>query len=185
MVCSRCSTPISPLVRGDSRYCSSRCRLAAHRALPARELRDRARWIRRSATKVPLTIDGNAASSTDPSTWCDYDTAAASTVGAGLGFVLNGDGIVCVDLDHCLDGRGRPQPWVIDLLESMPETYVEVSPSGDGLHVWGFGTIGKGRRSGGIEVYGRGRYLTITNKRWRHSVASFANLDEWIGTLPI
>jgi len=65
----------------------------------------------------------------------------------------------------------------------MPTTYVEVSPSGDGLHVWGFATVDKGRRSGGVEVYGSGRYITITGKRWRGSVASFADLTDWLITL--
>lgn len=183
MTCARCLTPISPLSRGDSQFCSSRCRLAAHRSVPARELRDRARWIRRTKSKIPITAGGTSASSTDPSTWCDFFTAQASTHGAGLGFVLNGDGIVCVDIDHCLDGRGRPAAWAIDLLASIPSTYVEISPSGDGVHVWGFGNIPKGRRSNGVEIYGTGRYLTVTGNRWRHSVTAFANLDSWIDSL--
>lgn len=144
------------------------------------------RWIRWSATKVPLTADGRAASSTNPLTWCDYDTAAASTAGVGIGFVLSpADRIVCVDLDHCLDGRGRPKRWAEDLLADVPATYVEVSPSGDGLHVWGFGDIDKGRKSSGVEVYGSGRYLTVTGRRWRHSVSSFAELGDWVDSLPL
>lgn len=186
MVCARCSNPVSFLARGDSRFCSSRCRLAAHRALPPRELRDVDRWVRWSRTKVPLTAAGTAASSTDPSTWCDFDTAAASTVGAGFGFVLNAsDRIVCVDIDHCLTGKGRPQPWATDLLNSIPNTYVEVSPSGDGLHVWGFGDIVKGRKSAGVEVYGTGRYITVTGRRWRHAPSTFADLGDWIDTLDV
>lgn len=177
---------MSPLARGDSRYCSSRCRLAAHRALPARQLRDVPRWIRWSRTKVPLTAEGGAASSTDSSTWCDFDTAAASNVGVGVGFVLStADRIVCVDLDHCLDGKGRPKQWAADILASIPDTYVEVSPSGDGLHVWGLADVGKGRKCGGVEVYGSGRYLTVTSKRWRHSRSTLTEIGDWIDTLPL
>lgn len=177
---------MSFLARGDSRFCSSRCRVAAHRALPARQLRELPRWVRWSASKVPLTAEGGAASSTDPSTWCDYDTAIASSVGVGVGFVLSpADRIVCVDLDHCLDGKGRPVSWAADVLASVPDTYVEVSPSGDGLHVWGLADVGRGRRCEGIEVYGQGRYLTVTGRRWRHSRSTFAEIGGWIDSLDL
>lgn len=174
------------LRRGDARHCSTRCRVAAHRALPPEQLRIANRWVRYSTTKVPLTITGDNASSTNARTWCDFETAAASTVGAGLGFVLTDvDRIACVDVDHCLDGRGRLLSWAQEIFANVPDTYMEVSPSGDGLHVWGMADISKGRRSGGVEVYGSGRYITVTTRRWRKCVTTFADLNEWIGTLPI
>lgn len=183
MKCAGCSATLHPLRRGNTVYCSSRCRTAAHRSAPAETLRRLPRWVRRSADKIPLTTNGGAASSTRSSTWSTYEAAAASDIGAGLGFVLNGDGIACVDIDHCLDSRGHVAKWAADIVAAMPTTYVEVSPSGDGLHVWGFATVDKGRRSGGVEVYGSGRYITITGKRWRGSVASFADLTDWLITL--
>lgn len=149
-------------------------------------LRDIARWVRWSAEKVPKTIENCAASSTDPATWTDYASVAASNVGVGVGFVLSSDDrIVCVDLDGCLDSRGRLHAWAIPVLESVPATYVEVSPSGTGLHIWGFGDVTKGRRTKGIEVYGSGRYITVTGRRYRHSVGTFADLDDWLATLPM
>lgn len=186
MFCAQCSQPLPIVRRGDTVFCSSRCRVAAHRALPPEQLRIINRWVRYSAKKVPLTATGDNASSTNPSTWCDFDTAAASQIGAGFGFVLtNADRIACVDIDHCLDGRGRLKPWAQEILAGVPDTYMEVSPSGDGLHVWGMADITKGRRAGGVEVYGTGRYITVTARRWRKSVTTFADLNEWIGTLPI
>jgi primase-polymerase (primpol)-like protein len=166
--CFFCSTALSPLARADVRYCSGRCRIAAHRlkgVLPA-ELVALDRWIRYSPIKVPLTVRGRAASSTNPRTWSTYESAKDSTIGAGLGFVLNGDGVVCIDIDHCLEA-GRPTRWASDFLATLPDTYVEVSPSGDGLHVWGVADLGfTGRRikiaGGDLEVYGNLRYLTVT-----------------------
>jgi primase-polymerase (primpol)-like protein len=135
---------------------------------------------------MPLTTRNSAASSTDPSTWTDYESAALSSVGVGVGFVLSADDrIVCVDLDDCLDSRGRLLDWAQPLLDNLPATYVEVSPSGTGLHVWGFGDVIKGRCTKGIEVYGSGRYLTVTGKRWRHSVGTFAELNSWIDSLRV
>lgn len=125
-------------------------------------------------------MTGSAASSTNPTTWSSYRAACASTVGAGLGFVLDGDGIVCIDLDHCLIG-GRPTRAAEAFLSSLPDTFVEVSPSGDGLHVWGIGSVERGRRTKHaglwLEAYGTGRYMTVTGERFRNSPAILADLS--------
>ena len=169
--CSHCFSSLPVLARADARYCSNRCRVAAHRlarrelVLPF-ELTSRARWIRRTATKIPLQTDGRVASSTNPFTWTDYEDAASSTAGVGLGFVLNGDGVVCLDVDHCVTD-GVPDVWVRGLLRDVAGTYVELSPSGTGLHIWGLASLDFGGRvvsygPGSVEIYGSGRYLTVT-----------------------
>lgn len=162
------------------RFCSSRCRVAAHRAnrLPV-ELTSRDRWVRRSAKKVPLTVSGKAASSTDPSTWSSYSAAAKSTVGVGLGYVLHqADGVVALDLDRALVD-GRPVPWAQALLDDLPPTYVQVSQSGSGLHVFGRGSLPVGRviRDGRcIEAYSSGRYIAMTGVRFGDSPLTLAEL---------
>lgn len=152
-----------------ARYCSTRCRVTAHRAahrnpIPA-ELRDRNRWIRHTANKVPLTIDGRPASSTNPATWTTHAEAVKSTAGVGLGFVLNGDGLGCYDLDHCVtDGQLNQQAR--DFLETTPHFYAELSPSRTGLHIWHYATPAPGTRKTinglSVEHYTQGRYITIT-----------------------
>lgn len=104
----------------------------------------------------------------------------ASKVGVGPGFVLNGDGIVCIDLDHCLVD-GVLEPWAQAIIDMVPATYVEVSPSGDGLHVWGYGELERGRRirvdGGMVEAYATARYLTVTGVAWGQSVGTLGRLD--------
>ncbi len=179
--CVQCSKRLSALARSDARFCSDRCRVRWHRAGPSKSLRSIPRWVRYSAEKVPLTVAGSPASSTNPATWTDFESVSASSVGVGFGFVLSdSDRIVCVDIDHCLDSRGRALPWAAELLGSIPATYVEVSPSGTGVHVWGFGDVSKGSRSNGIEVYGTGRYITVTGRRWRNCGSRFAELSGWL-----
>lgn len=181
--CEHCGNPMPTLARSHARYCSNRCRTAACRArnpIPA-ELRSRPRWVRYSARKVPLRLDASPASSTDPTTWSTYPSAARSNTGAGLGFVLNGDGLVCLDLDHCLDGETLT-PFAAELLSAAGSTYVEVSPSGQGLHVWGYGHIEHGRRLSGVECYGTGRYITVTGKRYG-ATSSLADLSEVLVSL--
>lgn len=190
--CEHCDKPMPLMARAHARYCAPRCRAAAHRARrvgePPAELREQRRWVRRSAAKVPLTTGGDAASSTDPGTWDDYDAARASDVGAGMGCALTAtDDVVCIDLDHCLDADGRPVGWAAQILERTPPTWIEVSPSGDGLHIWGRADWLGGRRipqpGGGIEVYGSGRYITVTGRPYDRAPAELADLDDLIASL--
>lgn len=150
--CEQCGDHLGARHSHRARFCSTRCRVAAHRAKKTQlphKLTIRDRWIRRSAAKVPLTVGDTPASSTDPATWSTHKDAAASTAGAGLGFVLTeDDDIVCLDLDHCIAPlTGRLAPWAAAILRDAGATYVEVSPSGDGLHIWGRADVRQGRRS--------------------------------------
>lgn len=169
-----------------AKYCSSNCRVRAHRteranSLPPVEMMGEPRWVRHFG-KVPQQVNGRAASSTNPATWTTYAAASSSTHGDGVGFVLNGDGIACVDLDHCLNGR-RVEPWAAEILARCPRTYVEVSPSGTGLHVFGLATVGHGWRRGQVEAYDRGRYMTVTGKRFSSFPRVLADISEFVSLL--
>lgn len=181
MNCTECGTELATIARSHAVTCSSVCRKRrSRRRLPA-DLTSRPRWVRHAADKRPIAPSGRPASSTDPRTWSSHATAARSRAGAGLGFVLDGDGIVCIDLDHCLT-EGGVAPWAQAILDRCPPTYIEISPSGDGLHIWGRGTVRQGRRistgSGTAEVYGTGRYITITGRRHGDCPAVLADLSE-------
>lgn len=182
--CEQCTGPMPLTARRHARYCSGRCRTAACRArrtLP-RELTSRPRWIRRSASKTPITVHGDAASSTDPATWSRYREATASKAGAGLGFVLDGDGVVCLDLDHCVRRDGSLAAWARNILNACGPTWVERSVSGAGLHVWGRGRVEQGRKlrvgGGSVEVYGTGRYIAVTGDTFDQAPSRLADLSE-------
>ncbi|MFE0326345.1 bifunctional DNA primase/polymerase [Streptomyces sp. NPDC058960] len=192
--CASCGGDMPITARAHARTCSTRCRVAAHRAAKndatPDELRSRDRWVRRSATKVPLTTDGMSASSTDPRTWSAHKDAAASTAGVGLGFVLSDvDDIVCIDLDHCLNPlTGRLAPWAAAIIRDAGATYVEVSPSGDGLHIWGRADVRQGRRirrpdGTAVEIYGTGRYIAMTGRRHGSSPSILADLSAVVSKL--
>lgn len=168
-ICGGCGEPIN-LLRSDATACSARCRkrMSRRSTIPA-ALTSRNRWLRRSADKRPLTVDGKSASSTNDSTWTTYEVARSSKVGSGMGFVLNGDGIACVDLDGVLvDGVLDPRAEA--LLASLDSFYVEVSPSGRGIHAWVHGGSPDGRKvfklDNGLKVewYSDGRYITVTGE---------------------
>lgn len=170
--------------------------MAAHRArqrqsdpVPAAMTRRR-QWVRYSDRKVPLSARSpkrSAASSTDPETWSSYSAAKRSTAGAGVGFVLSSvDRLVCIDLDHALVD-GVLAGWAREIVARVPRTYIEVSPSGTGLHVWGYGSVGRGRRirrgESCVEVYDRGRYITVTGKPFEGAPSSLADLSQVIADL--
>jgi len=186
----RCEAPLAGVRRAQTKTCSDRCRMALSRvrrssAVPAR-LRTADRWVTHDDAKRPLTPAGTPASSTDPATWSKYASVRSR---ARKGLVLNGDGIVCIDLDHCLDTEGAPSPLARAVLDRCPPTYIEVSPSGDGLHVWGLGEVARGRRmrrrGGDVEVYGTGRYITVTGRPFEASPAALGDLSgviRWLTT---
>jgi primase-polymerase (primpol)-like protein len=150
----------------------------------------RRQWVRHTARKIPLAVNGSsvtAGSSTDASTWATYATAQRSTAGAGLGFVLTADDpLVCIDLDHALVD-GELAPWARRIVDSLPATYIEISPSGSGLHIWGRAQVGRGRKirrgESAIEVYDRGRYITVTRRPFEGAPSTLADLSRVVADL--
>lgn len=149
-------------------YCSTRCRVAAHRARHADPLplvlRSLPRWTRRDG-KRPITVTGRPASSTNPATWSTYREARASTAGDGLGIML-GDGLACWDLDHCLGGGGLTAGAAEVLAAVASPLWIERSMSGRGLHVFVADPEAPGRRADGVEFYSRSRFIVVTGDRF-------------------
>ena len=184
MYCEYCDEKFTGRI--VARFCSTKCRVYFHRAekrlrIPPDELTELDRWVRHRSKK-PMTVKNRAASSTNPATWASFSAVSASRVGHGFGFVLNGDGIACVDLDHCIVG-GVLEPWAQEILDRCPRTFVEISPSGTGLHIFGYATLGAGWRRGNVEAYDRGRYMTVTGKRWKCFPRTLANIQDLIASL--
>lgn len=117
------------------------------------------------------------------SEWASFEDARQAEFGDGVGFVLNGDGVVCIDLDSCVED-GVISKEAQALIDSLPKTFVEFSPSGNGLHIWGYSRVSTGRRfeRNGLktEVYGDGRYLTVTGKAFVKAPLAKLNLDDLV-----
>jgi primase-polymerase (primpol)-like protein len=122
-------------------------------------------------TKPPMNPrTGEVASATDPEVWSDYETAARGVSRyelAGVGFALSpDDNLTGIDLDHCRNKEtGELQPWAAEIV-ALNETYVEVSPSGEGLRLISAGKEDKAIKfdPAQVEIYGTSRYLTITGQ---------------------
>jgi primase-polymerase (primpol)-like protein len=122
-------------------------------------------------TKVPVNphTGGNAASNR-PQEWGRHREAVAGVKAyagrgvIGIGFVLGG-GWVGVDVDHDVEA-GVLGPTAAAVVARLGG-YAELSPSSTGVHVLLRGDlpVGKGRKRGKVEMYGEGRFFTVTG--WR------------------
>jgi putative DNA primase/helicase len=128
-------------------------------------------------TKHPADYrTGNSpVSAQDSAIWTDYETAKrrAAELGKdyGVGFAItDADQYAFIDIDHCLttDVKGTPcwSQFAHEILALFPGAYVEISPSGQGLHVIfsyrGVAPSHGKRLPGGLEFYTGKRFATMT-----------------------
>jgi hypothetical protein len=129
-------------------------------------------------TKVPYQVGRRLASGTGPDTWSSLEAVtnewrSAPNWYAGPGFVFSAKDPFCgIDLDDALDIEGNVKPWARGIVERFHDTYMEISPSGEGLKIWARGSLPKnlpGVRigDGQIEMYDRARYFTVTGRVFR------------------
>ncbi len=120
--------------------------------------------------KIPVNArDGTAAKSNDPSTWTDFNTAAAASVNfSGIGFVFDGkSGYFGVDLDGIGDSLEQFMKGVTgniagEFIHTL-QSYTEISQSGHGIHIICRGSLpAGGRRKNSVEMYESGRYFIMT-----------------------
>jgi predicted P-loop ATPase len=125
-------------------------------------------------TKVPYQINGKHASTVDPTTWSTFaDAEAASKNFSGIGFTISKHTpLLCIDLDHCLNEEGKISRDDFHIIVEAADTYTEISPSGDGLHIileleshFSLVSNKKVNEDGtAFECYTEGRYFTYTGK---------------------
>ncbi|MBO5342208.1 MAG: AAA family ATPase [Lachnospiraceae bacterium] len=134
-------------------------------------LKTKKQWVLRDENKVPYNPNEPTAkaSVSNPDTWATYDVAIAALNNnphcVGLGFVITSeDDIVVIDLDHCIDETGEITPLAQDVLSIIGvDTYMEVSQSGTGIHIFLRGKKNtKLSKKGEIEVYDNKRYIAMT-----------------------
>jgi len=113
------------------------------------------------------------ASASDKRTWRTLEVALEAKekyLFSGLGFVFTEESdIIGIDIDKCLVD-GQPNEVATAILEKTPPTYIEVSPSKTGLHIFLRNSMSRcGNRNSecGVEMYSAKRFFTVTGNRWR------------------
>jgi putative DNA primase/helicase len=147
-------------------------------------LRDLDRWVfwryetkdDGQQTKVPYQSNNRRASTTSAATWSTFQRSiVARQRFDGIGFVFTDSGLTGIDLDHCLDEHGNIDDWARVLVDTFA-SYTEISPSGEGLHIFVRGQLpGEGRKvpqpgqrhpKAAIEMYCTGRFFTMTGRHY-------------------
>lgn len=118
-------------------------------------------------TKIPYQTNGRKASSTDPESWSTYDEAKEASDNIGIVFTPD-QKLLGIDIDHCLKDNKihHEQKEKIAELILEADTYTEISPSGEGLHLFLFIIDGpfklEGNKKAPYELYTTRRYFTVT-----------------------
>jgi primase-polymerase (primpol)-like protein len=129
--------------------------------------------------KIPIDpVTGKNASVSDPKTWTSFERAIdflKKGQADGIGFVLTKDDpFVAVDLDDCVDAAGCVGDEIWAYIQAQ-HSYVELSPSNTGLHVWVHGEIPRNVRKNGTEVYAKDRFMTATGRRVKGSAVEIGS----------
>ena len=132
-------------------------------------------WIaRRRETKKPVAPwNGSAEKPVNAHTvfnqtsfsvaWDWFEKLQGTPDEIGLGFALSSsDPFVAIDLDDCRDAEtGELTAFAQDLISAI-DSYTEVSPSGEGIHILCRGDLPENLKEPGIEMYDDGQYVTVT-----------------------
>jgi hypothetical protein len=134
------------------------------------------------------------ASTRDPSTLCDYDTALATVQAGkadGLSYILTEDDpFAAIDLDHCRHvGTHSIDTWAQNFLDTGRHSYSEVTPSGSGCRIWGLANGSAVHKKFSLDIDGKpiavelfrrtNKALTVTGCRL-DTVRELANIDRVI-----
>ena len=127
-------------------------------------------------TKVPYQARyfHRKAETNAPSTWATYaEAVTAAKTADGIGFVLTETDFAAFDIDNCRDAQtGVIHPWASALIERA-SSYTEITPSGTGVRIIGWGNGPKPPRTklpvgDGVtcEFYRKAtRYITMTGNQ--------------------
>jgi hypothetical protein len=138
-----------------------------------KRIRRDGRWVKKPYCADGLPRTDTLDSSQDRARMVSFDQAAAvydAHYGeyAGLGVALGpvpGTEIHLSGID--LDDIAADDPRVVEIM-SAANSYAEVSPSQQGIKIFGTGSIGTARvaaADGGLEIYSGGRFFTVTGQR--------------------
>lgn len=125
--------------------------------------------------KVPVNpLNGHNISAHNPAYWMSYDEAVqraggmapqGDTLALSVGFVFTeSDPFWFLDIDNCMGSDGNWTPFALSLCERLQGAAVEISTSGEGLHIIGTGTVPPHRCKNsehGLEFYHAERFMAL------------------------
>lgn len=154
---------------------------AQYERLPS-EIKARKQWVLAGTDGSPCVAGAEGLRRTtvhSTNEWYSFEEAVyyAAQFNTLIGFILTAEDPFCViDLDvvdqEVQQRKGRPidpSKWTTQAeldryqhIVNVFATYTEISRSGKGLHLWLKGSIGRGVRRDGVEVYSQERFMICT-----------------------
>lgn len=136
---------------------------------------------------------------TNPDDWHSFEEASEAAMEKeswGIGFVFSNtnddhpSGIYgALDLDGCVDEKGRPKDWLPSLQPFFDEgAYMEFSPSGGGIHIplvgfekpdWWRDVHFTDDEHEGVEAYGK-KFFTFTGNKVKNSGDDVAETGQYV-----
>ena len=127
-----------------------------------------------------------------PATWADYATALAAVQAGhadGISYILTKDDpFGAIDLDHCRCTITHRSTYGRRTFCTAVNSYQEVTPSGDGVRIWGLANGAELHRKFTLEIDGKpiaaelfrrtNKALTITGYTLDPAVHELANIDK-------
>lgn len=137
--------------------------------------------------KMPINSQtGKAHDPHDPAIWLEAEQAItlAAATGYGVGFVFTAaDPFFFFDLDKCLQPDGQWSQLAIDMCARFSGCAIEVSQSGQGLHIFGQGVVPDHACKNvplGLELYTEKRYAALTGTGATGSAAAQPDCLPWL-----
>jgi hypothetical protein len=133
------------------------------------------------------------ANTNDPVTWTDYATALATVQAGqadGISYILTKDDpLGAIDLDHCrCTVTNSIDVWAQNYLQAAVNTYQEITPSGEGVRIWGFADGNPLNRKFPLKIEGKdiaaelfrrtNKALTITGNTLDPAIRELSNIDK-------
>jgi hypothetical protein len=133
------------------------------------------------------------ASTSDPDTWADYSTALATVKAKqadGISYILTKDDpFGAIDLDHCrCTVTASIDVWAQNYMQAAIDSYQEVTPSGEGVRIWGIANGDPLNRKFTLKIEGKdiaaelfrrtNKALTITGYTLDPAIREFSNIDK-------
>lgn len=141
-------------------------------------------------TKVPYSIKGYKAAVNNPDSWCGFFEAVEhAQFYDGIGFVLTkSDPYAFIDLDHTENEEYIAKQR--DIFSQFGDTYMELSPSGRGLHIIAKASVPCGRKKAWLEIYSDNRFMTMTGNVYNRQPivdanSRFNNIHDQLGERPL
>ncbi len=126
--------------------------------------------------RVPHGADGKR-TNTNPTKFLTFEHASGVLARFdGLTLALTGDGLCCIDLDGCRNAStGELTPLASEIVALFPDTYIEISGSGTGLHIFFRANLPKNSHpdKSWVEIYRDSKPIAMTGNAldfWRTEV---------------